>query len=201
MAVPRPNEEASEYDLAPTRASPVAARANPTSAPPVLNYGGRIPDQPLRADEHTVKNFYMPLWLLGVGAAVEVIGMLLRRQGLLWAMVHLGIEIGVGTLLMFFGILLAARIRDITLGPIHLTLFKLAAISVAPDAALTLLTPALMLIPLGFLIGLVGEFIFYFALLGALFDLDEGDTWYCVWVIFLIRVIVYVSLVWGGLLR
>lgn len=201
MAVPRPSEDTAEYDLVSTTASPVAAHQNPTSTPPVLNYGGRIPGQALRADEHTVKNFYMPLWLLGAGAAVEVIGMLIRREGLFLAMIHLGVEIGAGTVLMFLGILLTAKLRGIALGPVHLTLFKLAAISVAPDAALTILTPALMLIPLGFLIGLVGEFVFYFALLGALFDLDEGDTWFCVWVIFLIRVVVYVSLVWGGLLR
>jgi hypothetical protein len=41
------------------------------------------------------------------------------------------------------------------------------------------------------LIGLAGQFVLYFALLGALFDLDESDTWYCMMVIFLIRLLVY----------
>jgi hypothetical protein len=45
------------------------------------------------------------------------------------------------------------------------------------------------------LLGWAGEFVLYFALLGALFDLDQGDTWYCVLVIFLVRVAVFFTMV------
>jgi hypothetical protein len=55
---------------------------------------------------------------------------------------------------------------------------------------------------LGGLLGLAGNFVLYFALLGALFDLEESDTWYCVWVIFLVRLAVYFAILsvrarWG----
>ncbi len=33
---------------------------------------------------------------------------------------------------------------------------------------------------------------------GVLFDMDESDTWYCVAVIFLVNVAVYLSLMWWG---
>ena len=59
----------------------------------------------------------------------------------------------------------------------------------------------LRFIPFGGLFGWIGEFILYFALLGALFDLDESDTWYFVWVVFLVKVAVVLAIVavrvWG----
>jgi hypothetical protein len=51
---------------------------------------------------------------------------------------------------------------------------------------------------IGGLAGLGVQFVLYFALLGALFDLDESDTWYCVWVIFLVRLAVYFVTLWMG---
>jgi hypothetical protein len=48
-------------------------------------------------------------------------------------------------------------------------------------------------------VGWVAEFVLYFALLGVLFELDESDTWYCVCVIFLVRLAAYfllLAVVW-----
>jgi hypothetical protein len=95
---------------------------------------------------------------------------------------------------MLAGIVLAARWRGIDLGGFWTAAFKLAAVAVAPAAAVTLATPVLRLVPLGGLLGWAGEFVLYFALLGALFDLDQSDTWYCVLVIFLVRLAVFFSL-------
>src|SRR5207249_2030428 len=81
--------------------------------------------------------------------------------------------------------------RAIALGPFWVAVFKLAAVSVAPGATVALLTPALNFIPLGAILGWIGEFALYFALLGVFFDLDESDTWYCVCVIFLLNLGVY----------
>lgn len=97
---------------------------------------------------------------------------------------------------MLAGILLVAWLRKISFGPFRTAVFKLAAVSVAPAAVLSLLTPALMVIPFGGLIGLLVGFVAYFTLLGALFDLDQGDTWYCVCVIFLVHLGVYLLLLW-----
>jgi hypothetical protein len=103
---------------------------------------------------------------------------------------------------MLGGILLAARIRRIDLGQFWIATFKLAAITVAPAAAVDLASPLLRVIPFGGLLGLAAEFVLYFALLGALFDLDESDTWYCVWTIFLVRLALYFAILgvqakWG----
>ena len=40
-------------------------------------------------------------------------------------------------------------------------------------------------------------FMLYFALIGTLFELDQDDTWYCVKVIFLLKVILGLALFWG----
>jgi hypothetical protein len=136
--------------------------------------------------------------------AVEV-GAALLRGPVPAALFAVGINLIAGTAVMLAGIVLAARWRGIDLGGFWTAAFKLAAVAVAPSAAVTLVTPVLRVIPLGVLLGWAGEFVLYFALLGALFDLDQGDTWYCVLVIFLVRVAVFFAMVayfamrrWGG---
>jgi hypothetical protein len=154
-------------------------------------------------DADTVKNLYLPLWLLGGGIVVEIVAAFLRDGLSVFALIDVGFELIVGTGVMLVGILLAARLRGLQLGSFWNSAFKLSAISVAPAAALDLLWPFLQIIPLlGGLLGLAGSFVLYFALLGALFDLEESDTWFCVWVIFLVRLAVYFAILgvrarWG----
>lgn len=185
------------YDLSPA-APPVPARA-PVAVPPpptnrTLQYRGRAPDEKRTALEpDAIKSLYMPLWLLGGGVLVETIAAFLRaRTDPRLATIGVLVNVGLGTVLMLVGLTAAAYLRGIKLGPIGSTLLKLAALSVAPDAALLVCTPFLDHIPLGWLLGLIGEFVLYFALLGVLFDLDESDTWYCVWTIFVVRLAVVV---------
>jgi hypothetical protein len=59
-----------------------------------------------------------------------------------------------------------------------------------------LLWPLRYIICLGGLLILGVQFVLYFALLGALFDLDQSDTWYCVIIIFLVYLGVYFLLLW-----
>ena len=68
----------------------------------------------------------------------------------------------------------------------------------APHAAVTLLSPVLDHIIFGSLIGFAVMFVAYFALLGALFDLDQSDTWYCICVIILVQLAVYFGLLAVG---
>jgi hypothetical protein len=137
----------------------------------------------------------MPLWLLAGGIVIEVIAAFIRLRDPQLALTHVGVNVVVGTLIMLVGMLLAARFRGIDLGSVPTAAFKLAAISVAPGAIMQLFYPVLLMIPLlGFILALVAHFCLYFALLGALFDLDQEDTWYCVCVIFLIRLAVYFGL-------
>ena len=169
-------------------------------SPATLAYRAPREDVPGKADPETIKNLYMPLWLLGGGVVIQVIAIFLahRHAGIEAALIAVGLQIIVGTTLMLVGILIAARFRGIALGPFWVAVFKLAAVSVAPGAAVALLTPALNFIPLGAILGWIGEFALYFALLGVFFDLDESDTWYCVCVIFLVHLGVYFLLLWKG---
>jgi hypothetical protein len=189
------------YDFAdqtPNSPKPVIPRASGTPAA-VKPLGYRSPkhDAQRAADPDKIKNQLMPMWLLAGGVVVEIVAALLRDGGVEAALSEVAAELILGTAVMLAGILLAARLRGIDLGQIRIAAFKLAAISVAPTAVFDLAYPVLQMIPLGGLIGLGVEFILYFALLGALFDLNESDTWYCVWVIFLVRVAVYFALLFA----
>lgn len=192
MSEPGPSDDERTYDI---------ADAAPSSPPPkpVLHYAEPNPQYVRngfvapKAEPEAIKNLFMPLWLLAGGVVIEFAAAALRAQSI----DHIAIDLLLGTVLMLVGIQIAARIRGIDLGTWRDRLLKLLAISIAPTAALTLCTPFLDHIPFGWLIGLIGQFVFYFALLGALFDLDESDTWYCVWVIFLVHLAVYFLAMWG----
>lgn len=60
-----------------------------------------------------------------------------------------------------------------------------------------MLSMPLQFVPFGWLIVWVLVFCFYFALIGAFFDLDQSDTWYCVMIIFLIRLAVALAVRWS----
>jgi hypothetical protein len=191
-------------DAAPApRRRPVAAVAarvvaeTPAAAPVRLAY--RTPKDESPTDPETIKNLYMPLWLLGGGVVINVVAVLLHREqhSLTAALIAVGVQMLFGTAFMTVGLLLAARPRGIKLGPLPVAVFKLAAISVAPTALVALFSPFLEHVPLGGVLGWVAEFVFYFALLGVFFDLDESDTWYCVFVIFIVQVAVYFLLMWA----
>lgn len=184
----------SEYDLAPE-----AVTQKPATVPTPVALAYRAPkdDLPPKGDPETIVNWYMPAWLLAGGVVIQITAAVLTTRDAAAAVLDVGVNVILSTVLMLVGILLAAKFRGISFGSFRVAVFKLAAISIAPAAALTLLTPLLSHIPAGMLIGWAGEFIFYFALIGALFDLDESDTWYCVCVIFLVHVAVYFLLLWG----
>lgn len=199
--VPVRNDEnlTTAYDLAPEGAPdhPVANPLTPSAAQPrTLTYRPPKDDVPPRADHERIRDLYLPLWLLGGGVVVEIVAAAIRERELDAALIHVGMELVVGTVLMLAGIVVVARLRRINFGRLWVAIFKLTAVSVAPAAAVALITPALNVIPLGGLLGCAGEFVLYFTLLGALFDLEQSDTWYCVCVIFLVQLTVYFFLLW-----
>jgi hypothetical protein len=178
------------YDLAPTTP---AERASPSRAatPIPLAYRGAPKAGSSTFDERKLKDFKLPLFLLCAGIVIEVVAAFLEVHTFEKAMQEVGIVLVAGTVFMLTGIIPAARWRGIELGRFWTVVLKLAAITVAPGAVVRLAEPALNFIPFGWLMGWIGEFVLYFALLGVLFDLDESDTWYCVMVIFLVRLAVY----------
>jgi len=163
---------------------------------PTLAYRTRKEEVHAKSDPETLKNLTIPLWLLAAGVPIEIIAAFIRERDLRAALTRVALELFLGTSVMLAGILAAAKLRRIDLGQFWIAVFKLAAISVAPSALLSIFSPFLNHIPFGGIIGWVGAFAFYFALLGVLFDLDESDTWYCVFVIFIVNVAVYFLLLW-----
>jgi hypothetical protein len=196
-------DDHSIYELSPDVTAPAkssASRNVRAVAPIALAYRRAKPaasGEPASTD--AIKNLYMPLWLLGGGIAVDFVAAALFSESARWAALWLTCQLFIMTAVMLAGIWIAAHLRGIDLGDRWAAVLKLSSISVAPTAAGVLVWPALRFIPFGGLLGLGIEFVLYFALLGALFDLDESDTWVCVWTIFLVRVVVSLALAhfWG----
>lgn len=181
------------YDLVPE--SKPAPR--PVAPKPVIAYrtAGTADTMPAKAEPEEIRNLWMPIWLLGGGILIEVAAALLTHRHWTVGLTVVGIQVILGTAVLLAGVIVAARFRGINLGSSWpIVALKLAAIAMAPDALETLLSPVLSYVPLGGLIGWVVSFVLYFALLGVFFDLDESDTWYCVWVIFLVRLAIYFAL-------
>jgi hypothetical protein len=165
-----------------TRVSPLAYRQPTTPGSSTLER--LFPDR--------VKDLYMPLALIGGGTVVWFGYMLLfgaaSGRSTARAMASSGLEIIVGTALMLVAILIAGRYRRIDFGPLPVAVMKLCAVAIGPTAVVILAGPLLWFIPFG---ASIVQFAMFFALLGAMFDLDQSDTWYCVAVIFIVNVAVY----------
>jgi hypothetical protein len=151
------------------------------------------PPKPDTLDLDKLKNFQMPLWLLAGGLAIEL-GRAFFVEDRAFFITIGGIIIGtaISVAVMLASVLVAVKFRGISLGALPTAIFKLAAISVAPDAVAMMIAPAGQWIPgAGFIFAPLAAFIFRFALLGALFDLEESDTWYVIMVMFIVGVAMY----------
>jgi hypothetical protein len=194
------------YDIAPQESSPPqtvrpAETIRREPAAKTLSYQTpRQVDPTIQdrgGDTDALKKIYAPLWLLGGGLIVEIIAEYFQHSTHIEAIVlDIGIGLIAGTAIKLVGVVIAARLRQIDIGSFGSAALRLAAISVAPDAIMTLLAPLARLFCFGWIILLAIEFVLYFALLGALFDLDESDTWFCVITIFILNLAVFVILQW-----
>jgi hypothetical protein len=187
------------YDLSPSPVMPVQKPV--PAAPAPLAY--RAPrEDPGAVDQYfpnRTMDLYAPLWLIGGSVVIEVAVTLLFSRGpsisLTAALFHVGLSMIIGTAVMLVGILAAAKFRGISFGPFWTAVLKLAAISLGPEAAMMLMSPMLNFIPLGGLLNWIIGFCLYFALIGTFFELDQSDTWYCVCVIFIVKVAVFFGLI------
>lgn len=141
----------------------------------------------------------MPLVFLCAGIAIQFLaGWWEARNssnGPARAMTSVSAELIIGTVFMMIGVFIAAKRRGFQFGPFWGAVLKLAAISVAPSAAMTLLNLPLRFLPFGLLLNWLAGFCLYFALLGVFFELDQSDTWYCVIIIFLIKLAVALGVI------
>jgi hypothetical protein len=142
----------------------------------------------------------MPLVLLGISVPVLFIANWWqgsgRGVGPAQAMAEVGAQLVIGTFLMLAAIFFAAKRRGFKVGRFWAAVLKLSAVSLSPSAVMTLLSPFLRFVPFGAIINLIVGFCLYFALIGAFFDLDESDTWYCVAIIFIVNVSIWLGARW-----
>src|SRR5262249_23500626 len=143
----------------PSRAIAYATRDVATPDPLLDKY---FPDR--------VKDFWLPLWLIAGGTAVYIVAALLSRNPFVTTsavLAGLGYRMIVNAAIMLGTCFVVSKIRDISFGPIVTAATKLCAIAIAPDALCVLLGNGL--------IGWLADLVLYFALIGALFDLDQSD--------------------------
>jgi len=153
-------------------------------------------------------DLHLPLALLIGGAVVHVAAAIFKSVGCCGAY-HVftstlratAMTLVLGPAVMMVGLFIAAKFRGINFGNVYVAAMKLAAIAIAPGAVGALIAPLTGVIPFVGPIALLGvEFALYFALVGAMFKLDEDDTWYCVCVFFVLSVGLYFAmkaLPWG----
>jgi hypothetical protein len=182
-------------------ALPMAKAAGaPGTAAPALAYqaGESMMDQYF---PDRVKDFQAPLAFLVAGVAVEFATGFLKARNASSAAATLaetGFLMVFNLLAMLLAIWLAARFRGLSFGPFYTALLKLSAISIAPSALITFSYFFLRPIPFGMLICWALGFCLYFALIGFFFDLDQSDTWYCVCVIFVVKIVVFFAMALGA---
>jgi len=211
-----PDQPDDPYELAPQPEAPARRPPRPAPAPRTpqpLDYraprppGDRgptpldyRPPAPLD-DSEKLRNLYMPVGILAAGLIIELFAAYFRSPTMRAASVDMMLTLVVRTVIMMVAMLIAARVRQIDLGSLPLALLKLAAVAVGPSAVLVLLWPVFAVIPSGCYVipvGLLVELAIFigliYTLLGAFFDLDESDTWYCVMVMFIVWVAAYFGL-------
>ena len=195
---PSPDETLYDFTDQLTPAPEAAAPPSPTPSAPrpvpanVMQYARKPQSSTGQLDTEKLKNLHAPIALAAAGLVVLCISTLLQAgtTGLIPALTAMGIKLIISTTLMLIAVFIVARQRGFQVGPLGTAILKLLAISLAPAAAMSILSLALQFIPLGWVAnGLIG-FCLYFALLGLLFDLDQEDTWYCVMIIFLVNIAV-----------
>jgi len=216
MSVPPTPPTAGEVDLIPMSPAPAQAgegagdkpahgapTATPHRAMP-LEYRrpGAATTQRLAVDRlfpDRVKDRYLPAALIGLGVVVRLGYYLLwlgdSTRGGPSVLSSVALEMVVGSAVLLVAILIAGKRRQIDFGPLPVAVFKLFAIVLGPTGVALLAAPLFIWIPgAGGLIYWIVEFCLYFAFIGALFDLDQSDTWYCVKVAFLVRIAIYLGL-------
>ncbi|MGH7178233.1 MAG: hypothetical protein ACREJC_12705 [Tepidisphaeraceae bacterium] len=195
--------ESELYDLVDTPHTAPSAAVQPGVTPlpvsPVISYARQETIGESAVDRYfpdRVKDLYMPLALIAGGTIVEASLALFSRTGTVaGAMLGVGVYMICNTIIMLLTVMAVAKIRGINFGPYVTAIVKLCGISIGPGAAGSLASVALAWLPLGRILGWLAGFALYFAMIGALFDLDQSDTWCVVLSVFFARLLVGIVVV------
>lgn len=160
--------------------------------------------------EEKVRDFYAPLWLLAGGIVVEFgahwllslkfggAGAAGGMGGVMGLLHSVGVGMGMGTVVMLLGVMLAAKLKGLSLGLFWTVVLKLVALSIAPVAVRSALLLPLHLVPFGGILAWGVSFVAYYVLLGFLFELDGEDTWFLVVVIFMVQLAALAAAIYLG---
>lgn len=149
-------------------------------------------------------DLWLPLGLIVLGVAVQLLQTLYFSShpldGIVAALIALGVRVFFSVVMLFLGILVAARALDIAFGPLGAALFKLVAIVLGP-AAIGAIVSYFLVGPLDSalaaeFVGMFISFIIYWILLSVLFDLEGLDVF---WVIIIVAVVQYVANLVAGI--
>jgi hypothetical protein len=159
-----------------------------------------------------VKDLYIPLALIGAGTIIDTalylfagrasrVSVLGPGAALAGALAAVGFSMLAQAGIMLATVFVVAKVRGISFGPVPTAIVKLCGISIGPGAIGSLVGLVLGFLPfIGGLIGWIAGFILYFACIGALFELDESDTWAVVVSVFFAKLL-FVFVVVGLILH
>lgn len=141
-----------------------------------------------------VKDLYLPLGLIAGGTVIEVlIAVFGSSMSLHRAFLGVGAYVIVNTVLMLATVFVVAKIWRIGFGPVPTAIIKLCGISIGPGAIGSVVSLVLgFLSCIGALIGWLVGCVLYFALIGALFDLEETETWTVCISVFIVKLLLVV---------
>jgi hypothetical protein len=194
-----PTQKLIELVDVPARKSAPAPNTSPTSSH--ANSQPRAEPAAHNFSPENLRDFQLPLILIAAGIVVEVIAACLREPsgsgGFSTAFLDVLTNLLINAAVMLLAVLIATRVRGIQLGSFRSAILKLAAVSIAPAALITVLGPLIGVVPLlGPLGGLAVDFCLFFALLGYFFDLNQEDTWYCLAVMFVVALATHFGKPW-----
>lgn len=138
-------------------------------------------------------DLWLPLGLIAMGLVVTFIQKLYfsdsTGEGIIIAIITAAVEIMLTIPFLLVGTIAAAKLLDLSFGPLGPALFKMAAIILGPSAIGTITTFAIGNF-MGFFVGSMVAFIVYWTLVSMLFNLDGADAFYVIIIIWIVR---YVS--------
>ena len=188
-------------DDAPRAGATTAAAASPPVIPVArpMSYARRETVAEPVTDQYfpdRVKDLYAPLAMIAVGTIIELsLAMFGRSRSLAYAMTSVGVFLVANTIIMLLTVMVVAKVRSISFGPVPTAIIKLCGLSIGPGAVGSLLSLIFAWIPfLGALGGWLAGCILYFACFGALFDLDEPDTWAVVLSVVFVRIALFIAI-------
>ena len=156
--------------------------------------GLRVDDEELRerhaAEQeraYMVKEYYAPIAMLAIGVAVFLAGgwYLEGVTSIPIFMIATSIALAIQVAVMLLACVLTSKLLSVSFGSLGTAILKLGAIYVFPSAVSVVIG---MVLGLGF-VGWGVSLIIYFSLISWLFDLDLGETFIFVVIMFFVRLL------------